>query len=114
MRGYSEVEADRMSNPEDTQNEEDESATVRVTYRPVAQDLADQSMSFGDPETLTLSYLEHVEAGEHTGEHVRGVADDGRGVVVFTGTGRVRARESDEGAFDQYLGKVEDSVEAWL
>ena len=103
-----------MSNPEDTQNEEDESATVRDTYRQVTQDLADQSMSFGDPETLTLSDLEHVEAGEHTGEHVRGVADDGRDVVVFTGTGRVRARESDEGAFDQYLGKVEDSVEAWL
>ena len=76
---------------------------VRIHYRPVEQDLVDQSMSFGDEETV------EVEVTAASDVSARGEADDGR-MVSFplkkSGRQSVRARSADRdtGAYRQHLG----------
>jgi len=81
--------------------------TAELTYRPTTQDLADQSMQFHDPVTVTLENVEQHAGGEYAGAHLIGETADGRDIVVFAGSDRVRAREADEGVFDQFLGYAE-------
>jgi hypothetical protein len=81
--------------------------SVELTYRPTTQDLADGSMQFHDPVTVTLEDVAKHEGGEYAGAHLVGETPDGRDVVVFAGSDRVRAREADEDVFDQFLGYAE-------
>lgn len=78
---------------------------LRVTYRPVDQDLPDGSMSFGEPENIELD-VSRVNSGRAVGE-----ADDGRMVSTpLTRCGRrdvrCRAADRDEGAFRTKLGSM--------
>lgn len=84
--------------------------TITLNYRPVTSDLADQSMSFGDVKSVELKNIEHTPSGEYSGEHIRATALDGRDIVVFLSSGRVRARDGDSGSFNQFLGYVEKSI----
>lgn len=79
---------------------------LRVVYRPVSRDLANRSTHFGDEECIDLVEFEEVRDTQF-GRHVVGTAADGRDIVVWLGSGRVRARDGDEGTFDQNLGKVD-------
>lgn len=73
---------------------------LRVVYRPTTTDLADQSMTFHDPEHVDL--VEWHEDGSKVIGHTAGGVD----VVVFRGTGRVNAREDTEGPY-RYRGSFE-------
>lgn len=82
---------------------------LRVAYRPVERDLADGSTHYGDERTIDLVDFEEVGGGEYSGRHIVGEATDGRDVVVFLGSGRVRARGKDfDGTFEQFLGYADE------
>jgi hypothetical protein len=80
---------------------------VELTYRPTTQDLADGSLQFHDLVTIRLEDVEQHAGGEDAGAHLVGETPDGRDIVVFAGSDRVRAREADEGVFNQFLGYAE-------
>jgi hypothetical protein len=80
---------------------------LQITYQPVNQDLANGSMSFGDPESVEI---EVVRAND---TRATGEADDGRMVSTpLTDRGnktvRARATDRDQGTFRQHLGHVRD------
>ena len=81
--------------------------TLRVVYRPTTHDIVDQRLEVHDAETVDLVEWEEVPAGEYCGRHVRGRTADGLDVVVHLGSGRVRTREGDSGAYRTFAGYVD-------
>ena len=76
---------------------------IQVTYRPTTHDLADQRLTFHDPETVTLTVRDITDSGRLVGE-----GSEGRRVTVPTGPNitSIRARPAgrDQGAFTLHLG----------
>ena len=82
---------------------------IRVVYRPVTDDLPGQRKILGDEETVELV---EFEGETHDGEivKVRGRTEDGLDVISPTPEyhkATVRAREADEGTYNQNLGWVQ-------